>query len=74
MTVMSSRNMESETEKCHQELDVSVESKIEIRTPTRSWRISKQSISSIVVYKDWMYCAGSQVDGSAMKVMVKFDL
>ncbi|XP_051203813.1 putative E3 ubiquitin-protein ligase LIN-1 isoform X1 [Lolium perenne] len=50
-----------------QELDVSVESKIEIRAPTRSWRISKQSISSIVVYKDWMYCAGSQVEGSAMK-------
>uniref|UniRef100_A0ACD5U3I0 Uncharacterized protein n=1 Tax=Avena sativa TaxID=4498 RepID=A0ACD5U3I0_AVESA len=50
-----------------QELDVSVESKIEIRTPTRSWRISKQSISSIVVYKDWMYCAGSQVEGSSMK-------
>ncbi|VAH18470.1 unnamed protein product [Triticum turgidum subsp. durum] len=50
-----------------QELDVSVESKIEIRAPTRSWRISKQPISSIVVYKDWMYCAGSQVEGSAMK-------
>ncbi|CAM0955871.1 unnamed protein product [Alopecurus aequalis] len=51
-----------------QELDVSVESKIEIRTPTRSWRISKQSIGSILVYKDWMYCAaGSQVEGSSMK-------
>lgn len=50
-----------------QELDVSVESRIEIRMPTRSWRISKQPISSIVVYRDWMYCAGSQVEGSAMK-------
>ncbi|KAL6619380.1 hypothetical protein ACP70R_034519 [Stipagrostis hirtigluma subsp. patula] len=50
-----------------QELDVSVESKTEIRPPTRSWRIRKQSISSIVVYKDWMYCAGAQVEGSSLK-------
>ncbi|CAD6272474.1 unnamed protein product [Miscanthus lutarioriparius] len=50
-----------------QELDVSVESNIEIRAPRRSWMISKQSISSIVVYRDWMYCAGAQVEGSALK-------
>ncbi|XP_062179988.1 putative E3 ubiquitin-protein ligase LIN-1 isoform X2 [Phragmites australis] len=50
-----------------QELDTSVESKIEIRAPTKSWRIRKQSISSIVVYKDWMYCAGAQVEGSTLK-------
>lgn len=67
--VIASKNMVSQTQICYQELDVSVESKIEIRAPTRSWRISKQPISSIVVYKDSMYCAGSQVEGSAMKVM-----
>ncbi|KAL6844988.1 hypothetical protein ACP4OV_025161 [Aristida adscensionis] len=50
-----------------QELDVSIESKTEIRPPTRSWRIRKQPISSIAVYKDWMYCAGAQVEGSALK-------
>ncbi|CAD6272781.1 unnamed protein product [Miscanthus lutarioriparius] len=50
-----------------QELDVSVESNIEIRAPRRSWMISKQFISSIVVYRDWMYCAGAQVEGSALK-------
>ncbi|TVU19025.1 hypothetical protein EJB05_35150, partial [Eragrostis curvula] len=50
-----------------QELDVSFESKAEIRAPKRSWRIRKQSISSIVVYKDWMYCAGTQVEGSTLK-------
>ncbi|XP_066368349.1 putative E3 ubiquitin-protein ligase LIN-1 isoform X3 [Miscanthus floridulus] len=50
-----------------QELDVSVESNIEIRAPRRSWMISKQSISSIVVYRDWMYCASAQVEGSALK-------
>uniref|UniRef100_I1PUW1 Uncharacterized protein n=2 Tax=Oryza glaberrima TaxID=4538 RepID=I1PUW1_ORYGL len=50
-----------------QELDVAVGSKIEIRAPTRSWRIRKQPISSIVVYKDWMYCAGTQVEGSTIK-------
>uniref|UniRef100_A0A0E0DQI3 Uncharacterized protein n=1 Tax=Oryza meridionalis TaxID=40149 RepID=A0A0E0DQI3_9ORYZ len=50
-----------------QELDVAVGSKIEIRAPIRSWRIRKQPISSIVVYKDWMYCAGTQVEGSAIK-------
>ncbi|RLM99524.1 hypothetical protein C2845_PM06G24080 [Panicum miliaceum] len=50
-----------------QELDMSVESKIEIRAPNRSWRIRKKSISAIVVYKDWMYCAGAQVEGSALK-------
>ncbi|KAJ1262561.1 hypothetical protein BS78_09G118200 [Paspalum vaginatum] len=50
-----------------QELDMSTESKIEIKAPKRSWTIRKQSISSIVVYKDWMYCAGAQVEGSALK-------
>ncbi|KAL5202290.1 hypothetical protein ABZP36_013242 [Zizania latifolia] len=50
-----------------QELDVTIGSKIEIRAPTRSWRIRKQAISSIAVYKDWMYCAGSQVEGSTIK-------
>ncbi|WVZ98217.1 hypothetical protein U9M48_043685, partial [Paspalum notatum var. saurae] len=50
-----------------QELDMSTESKIEIKAPKRSWTIRKQCISSIVVYKDWMYCAGAQVEGSALK-------
>jgi hypothetical protein len=50
---------------------MSVESKIEIRAPDRSWRIRKKSISAIVVYKDWMYCAGAQVEGSALKVLIK---
>ncbi|KAK3138987.1 hypothetical protein QOZ80_5AG0376180 [Eleusine coracana subsp. coracana] len=50
-----------------QELDMSFESKIEIRATRRSWRIRKQSISSIVIYKDWMYCAGTQVEGSTLK-------
>lgn len=46
---------------------MSVESKIEIRAPKRRWRIRKQSISAIVVYKDLLYCAGAQVEGSALK-------
>lgn len=50
-----------------QELDVSLESKVEIKSPKRSWGIRKHSVSSIVVYKDWMYCAGAQVEGSALK-------
>ncbi|KAF8719996.1 hypothetical protein HU200_024766 [Digitaria exilis] len=50
-----------------QELDMSVESKTEIRAPKRSWGVRKQSITSILVYKDWMYCAGAQVEGSALK-------
>jgi hypothetical protein len=53
---------------------VSFESKIEIRSPKKSWRIRKQSISSIVLYKDWMYCAGTQVEGSTLKVLIKVDL
>jgi hypothetical protein len=53
---------------------VSFESKIEIRSPKKSWRIRKQSISSIVLYKDWMYCAGTQVEGSALEVLIKVDL
>ena len=49
---------------------MSVESKIEIMAPKRSWRIRRKSISAIVVYKDWMYCAGAQVEGSALKVLI----
>ncbi|AQK85230.1 Transducin/WD40 repeat-like superfamily protein [Zea mays] len=51
-----------------QELDVSVESNSAmIRIPRGGWMVRKQSISSIVVYRDWMYCAGAQVEGSALK-------
>jgi hypothetical protein len=50
---------------------MSVESKIEIRAPKRGWSIRKQSISTIVIYKDLMYCAGSQVEGSGLKVLIK---
>lgn len=50
---------------------MSVESKTEIRAPKRSWGVRKQSITSILVYKDWMYCAGAQVEGSALKVFIE---
>jgi hypothetical protein len=51
---------------------VSVESNSAmIRIPRGGWMVRKQSISSIVVYRDWMYCAGAQVEGSALKVIMK---
>ncbi|KAJ4775867.1 Transducin/WD40 repeat-like superfamily protein [Rhynchospora pubera] len=50
-----------------QELDVTTNNSIEIRAPDKSWKLRKQPVNSIVVYKDWMYCAGSSVQGSSFK-------
>lgn len=46
------------------------DNKIEIRAPTKIWRIRKQLINSIQIYKDWMYLAGATVEGSSIKVPV----
>jgi hypothetical protein len=49
---------------------VTVNNSIEIRAPEKSWKLRKQPINSIVVYKDWMYCAGNSVQGSSFKVLL----
>ncbi|OAY79454.1 putative E3 ubiquitin-protein ligase LIN-1, partial [Ananas comosus] len=50
-----------------QEIDIMEDNKIEIRAPTKIWRIRKQLINSIQIYKDWMYLAGATVEGSSIK-------
>ncbi|XP_072996839.1 putative E3 ubiquitin-protein ligase LIN-1 isoform X2 [Typha latifolia] len=54
------------TDSSVQEVDVIDGTKTEIKAATRSW-MQKQSINSIMVHKDWVYCAGSAVEGSSSK-------
>ncbi|KAJ0979798.1 hypothetical protein J5N97_015272 [Dioscorea zingiberensis] len=49
------------------ELDIKENHKTEIRAPTNSWRMLNKPINSVLVYKDWIYCAGSNVEGSSIK-------
>ncbi|GFP92067.1 hypothetical protein PHJA_001350800 [Phtheirospermum japonicum] len=40
----------------------------EIKAPLKSWMQNKP-ISSVSIYKDWLYCASLIVEGSKMKVI-----
>lgn len=43
----------------------------EIKAPSKSRLKQKRPINSIVVYKDWIYCASDMVEGSNFKVCIK---
>lgn len=55
------------TDSSIQEVDILEDHKIEIRAPQNSWRRKNKSISSVIVYKDWVYCTGAAVEGSSKK-------
>lgn len=43
----------------------------EIKAPSKSWMQTKP-ISTISMYKDWLYCANLVVEGSKLKVIMLF--
>ncbi|GFP94685.1 putative E3 ubiquitin-protein ligase lin [Phtheirospermum japonicum] len=51
-----------------QELMVLNNRQQEIKVPLKSWMQNKP-ISSVAIYKDWLYCASLIVEGSKMKVI-----
>lgn len=54
-----------------QELDIVTAEMREIKAPSKSRLKQKRPINSIVVYKDWIYCASDMVEGSNFKVCIK---
>lgn len=67
LTVAQSRVYLGCADSSMQELDIKENHKTEIRPPTNSWRMLNKPITSVLVYKDWIYCAGSNVEGSSIK-------
>lgn len=55
------------TDSSIQEVDIIEGHKIEIRAPQNSWRRKNKPISSIIVYKGWVYCAGAAIEGSSLR-------
>ncbi|WOL00436.1 E3 ubiquitin-protein ligase [Canna indica] len=55
------------TDSSIQEVDMTEGNKTMIKAPARSWIIQKKPINSIKIYKDWVYNAGSAVEGSCLK-------
>ncbi|KAG0500042.1 hypothetical protein HPP92_000114 [Vanilla planifolia] len=47
-----------------QEIDMKDYKETEIRAATTSWKIQKNPINSICVFKGWIYCAGASIEAS----------
>lgn len=54
-----------------QEFSITNNREQEIRVPAKSWKRPKRPINSIVTYKDWLYVASVNVEGSKLKVRTK---
>ncbi|CAL1397240.1 unnamed protein product [Linum trigynum] len=50
-----------------QEFSITSNREREIKAPVKNWMMQSKPINSIVVYKDWLYTAGSLVEGSKVK-------
>ncbi|KAJ8766769.1 hypothetical protein K2173_007836 [Erythroxylum novogranatense] len=55
------------TDSSIQELAIASNREREIRPPTKSWSMQSKPVNSIVVYKDWIYSASSNVEGSKVQ-------
>ncbi|XVF28298.1 hypothetical protein REPUB_Repub15cG0018100 [Reevesia pubescens] len=50
-----------------QELSITSNNEREIKGPVKKWRMHSKSINSIIMYRDWLYCASSMVEGSNIR-------
>ncbi|CAN0855756.1 Putative E3 ubiquitin-protein ligase LIN-1 [Linum grandiflorum] len=50
-----------------QEVGTASKREREIKAPVKNWMMQTKPINSIIVYKDWLYTAGSLVEGSKVK-------
>lgn len=50
-----------------QELSTTSNHEREIKAPVKKWRIHNKPINSIFMYRDWLYCASSMVEGSNIR-------
>ncbi|XP_022760584.1 putative E3 ubiquitin-protein ligase LIN-1 isoform X2 [Durio zibethinus] len=50
-----------------QEISIASNHEREIKAPVKKWRMHSKPINSIIVYRDWLYCASSMVEGSNIR-------
>ncbi|KAA8527444.1 hypothetical protein F0562_034841 [Nyssa sinensis] len=50
-----------------QELTITNNREREIKAPSKSWRMKSKFINSLVMYKDWLYSASANVEGSNIR-------
>jgi len=53
-----------------QEYSTTHNRELEIKPPTRSWRKKSKPINAVVAYRDWLYSANKQVQGTTFKVRI----
>jgi len=56
--------------KLFQEYSTTHNRELEIKPPTRSWRKQSKPINAVVAYRDWLYSANKQVEGTTFKVRI----
>lgn len=54
-----------------QEFSITNNREQEIKVPAKGWKRQHKPINSIVAYKDWLYVASANVEGSKLKVRTK---
>ncbi|KAG0500065.1 hypothetical protein HPP92_000137 [Vanilla planifolia] len=53
------------------EIDMKDYKETEIRAATTSWKIQKNPINSICVFKGWVYCAGASIEASRAMIFLR---
>ncbi|MFQ6632644.1 hypothetical protein Gotur_008881, partial [Gossypium turneri] len=55
------------TDSSIQEVSLSSNHQREIKAAVKKWRMQSKPINSITMYRDWLYCASSMVEGSNVR-------
>ncbi|KAK8709841.1 hypothetical protein V6N13_060842 [Hibiscus sabdariffa] len=50
-----------------QEISLTSSHQREIKAPVKKWRMQSKPINSITIYRDWLYCSSSMVEGSNIR-------
>ncbi|ESW10915.1 hypothetical protein PHAVU_009G249000 [Phaseolus vulgaris] len=67
MTVAQGKLYIGCTDSSIQEYSTTHNRELEIKPPTRSWRKQSKPINAVVAYRDWLYSANKQVEGTTFK-------
>ncbi|XVF38737.1 hypothetical protein REPUB_Repub20aG0127400 [Reevesia pubescens] len=67
MRVVQGRIYAGCTDSSIQELSITSNHEREIKAPVNKWRMHRKPINSIIMYRDWLYCASSMIEGSNIR-------
>ncbi|XWS39021.1 hypothetical protein CRYUN_Cryun18bG0014400 [Craigia yunnanensis] len=67
MRVVQGRIYAGCTDSSIQELSITSNREREIKAPVKKWRMHSKPINLIIMYRDWLYCASSMVEGSNIR-------